>query len=83
MKSRGFLGLGKTAQMAAHLGSLGLMAGLEGQASQAIFLIVCPATVLQHWLKEMHQWAPIVRTGILHSISSTGKQLSSLSAKRK
>jgi SNF2 family DNA or RNA helicase len=48
---------------------------------QPIFLIVCPATVLEHWLQEMHRWAPFVRTGILHAISSTGKALTALASK--
>jgi SNF2 family DNA or RNA helicase len=73
------MGLGKTAQMATHLSSLGIAA--RKPQLQGIFLVVCPATVLQHWLKEMHFWAPYMRTGVLHSISSTGKALCSLSGK--
>jgi SNF2 family DNA or RNA helicase len=73
------MGLGKTAQMATHLSSLGI--AVRKPNLQGIFLVVCPATVLQHWLKEMHFWAPFMRTGVLHSISSTGKALCSLSGK--
>lgn len=46
--------------------------------ASAAFLIVCPATVLQHWLKEMHSWAPHIRTVILHSMSATGGELTRL-----
>jgi SNF2 family DNA or RNA helicase len=46
-----------------------------------IFLIVCPATIMQHWLKEMHHFAPKIRSCVFHSISSTGKALNSLSKK--
>jgi len=46
--------------------------------ASAAFLIVCPATVLQHWLKEMRHWAPHMRTVILHSMSVTGGELTKL-----
>lgn len=73
------MGLGKTAQVAVHFGSLGKMNHQLNQKKQAVFLIVCPATVLVHWVKEMHRWAPTMRTGILHTISATGKEILSLS----
>ena len=69
------MGLGKTAQICAHFGSLAAMTELVGSRLNAIFLIVCPATVLHHWLKEMHRWSPSMRTVILHGISSTGSEL--------
>lgn len=72
------MGLGKTAQVAAHFGSLGKMNHLLNDRRQAMFLIVCPATVMVHWVKEMHRWAPTMRTGILHTISTTGKEMLSL-----
>jgi SNF2 family DNA or RNA helicase len=43
-----------------------------------IFLVVCPTTVLHHWLKEMHRWTPALRCVVLHSISKTGAELSGL-----
>ena len=48
-------------------------------SAKAVFLIVCPATVLQHWLKEMRQWVPEMRTVIMHSISQTGGEVHKLS----
>lgn len=41
----------------------------------AMFIVVCPATVLYHWLQEMHRWAPFLRAVVLHSISSTACEL--------
>ena len=48
------------------------------RSDSAIFLIVCPATVLFHWLKELHRWAPSLRAVVIHSISKTGSELASL-----
>ena len=42
---------------------------------------MCPATILQHWLREFHHWYPSVRVCILHGVSSTGSQLNSLGDK--
>lgn len=83
------MGLGKTAQVCVHFGSLGKMnVRLHREQPQppaiplrqAMFLIICPATVLQHWLREMHRWAPLMRTGVFHTISTTGKELGSLAS---
>lgn len=51
--------------------------------ASAAFLIVCPATVLQHWLKELHTWAPSLRAVILHSMSVTGGELCRLGIESK
>lgn len=40
-----------------------------------MFLILCPATLLRHWIKELHQWSPHLRSVILHDISPVGKDL--------
>lgn len=29
-------------------------------------LVLCPATVLSHWLSELHAWAPQLRVVVLH-----------------
>lgn len=29
-------------------------------------LILCPATVLSHWMAELHVWAPQLRVVLLH-----------------
>jgi len=68
------MGLGKTAQICTHFGSLGRLKR-KRHKSTGIFLIVCPATLLQHWLNEMHKWEPTMRTVILHGISKTGGEL--------
>lgn len=96
------MGLGKTAQLCIHFGSLARQeavtsgsgagsahrqqshSGKSGDdhlklvpkaQAKPIFLVVCPATVLQHWLKEFHKWSPEMRVVILHSVSTTGNEL--------
>lgn len=49
------MGLGKTAQLCCHFGSLARKQR-KLRKKNGIFLVVCPATVLQHWLKEFHHW---------------------------
>lgn len=48
------------------------------EEASSIFLVVCPATVIHHWLRELHVWAPLMRCVVLHSISATGGELSRL-----
>ena len=86
------MGLGKTAQLCVHLDALarrhasrvassgGLRSKIntKERGNSAIFLIVCPATVLFHWLKELHRWVPSLRAVVIHSISKTGSELASL-----
>ena len=43
-----------------------------------LMLLVCPATVLQHWLDEFHNWAPRLRVVLLHSISSSFSEIQEL-----
>lgn len=72
-------GLGKTAQICSHFSSLGIMScDIFNKPLQDCYLVVCPATVLNHWLNEFHRWAPLVRTCILHSLSPTGGAISKL-----
>jgi SNF2 family DNA or RNA helicase len=66
-----FVGLGKTAQLCTHFNSL----ARPRENVNAIFLILCPATLLQHWLREMHRWSPSIRAVILHEISRTGGEV--------
>ncbi|RYY72131.1 DEAD/DEAH box helicase, partial [archaeon] len=42
------------------------------------FLIVCPATLLHHWVQEMHTWCAHMRTCVLHAISQTGREMGML-----
>ena len=42
------------------------------------FLVICPATVLQHWNREMNAWNPLARSIIMHSISPTFNEILSL-----
>jgi SNF2 family DNA or RNA helicase len=76
------MGLGKTAQLSVHFSSvaadqlssadmgLSSRASSVSSASAPIFLVVCPPTVLRHWVRELHRWAPKLRVFVLHAISS-------------
>ena len=55
------MGLGKTVSVSAFLGSL-----IANRKIKSVLLVV-PATMLQHWLKELSVWAPGLRRIILHS----------------
>lgn len=54
------MGLGKTVQISSFLGSMALSRKLRS------VLVVCPATVLSHWLSELATWAPGLRRILLH-----------------
>jgi DNA excision repair protein ERCC-6 len=57
------MGLGKTIMVAALLGSL-RHSGLLRPS-----LVVCPATVISHWVKELTTWYPPLRVLVLHDSS--------------
>ncbi|OEU20833.1 SNF2_N-domain-containing protein [Fragilariopsis cylindrus CCMP1102] len=59
------MGLGKTIQVASFLGSMAASRKLKA------ILIISPATLLQHWLKEMKRWAPGVRRFLIHQSGDT------------
>lgn len=54
------MGLGKTIQITAFL------AGLHHSNLFKPSLIVCPATMLKQWLRELREWYPHFRVAILH-----------------
>ena len=54
------MGLGKTVQITAFL------AGLHHSGLFKPSLIVCPATMLRQWLREIREWYPSFRVAILH-----------------
>mmetsp|Transcript_4359 Transcript_4359/g.10213 ORF Transcript_4359/g.10213 Transcript_4359/m.10213 type:complete len:1276 (+) Transcript_4359:56-3883(+) len=54
------MGLGKTVQISAFLGSMAASRKLKS------VLIISPATMLQHWLKELSIWAPGIRRILIH-----------------
>lgn len=54
------MGLGKTIQLVAFL------AGLHHSDKFRASLIVCPATVMRQWLRELRAWYPPFRVAILH-----------------
>ncbi|KAG4246191.1 hypothetical protein PC116_g5992 [Phytophthora cactorum] len=59
------MGLGKTVQLASFLGSL------HGARRLRTVLLLCPASVLLQWVRELHKWAPWMRVVLLHA-SGTG-----------
>jgi len=59
------MGLGKTVQVCSFLSSMAANRKLKSA------LIVCPATVLQHWLKELSVWSPGLRRILCHKSGET------------
>lgn len=55
------MGLGKTVQISSFLGSLHY-SGLFTSS-----LIICPATVMKQWVRELHHWWPQFRVSVYHS----------------
>eukprot|EP01117_Protostelium_nocturnum_P001278 TRINITY_DN1158_c1_g1_i1.p1 TRINITY_DN1158_c1_g1~~TRINITY_DN1158_c1_g1_i1.p1 ORF type:complete len:1186 (+),score=442.11 TRINITY_DN1158_c1_g1_i1:212-3769(+) len=55
------MGLGKTIQTISFLAGLHYNKLLDGPV-----MIVCPATVMQQWINEIHKWWPPFRTVLLH-----------------
>jgi DNA excision repair protein ERCC-6 len=51
---------GKTVQICGFLGSMASSRKLKS------VLVISPATMLQHWLKEMAKWAPGLRRILIH-----------------
>ncbi|GMR47824.1 hypothetical protein PMAYCL1PPCAC_18019 [Pristionchus mayeri] len=67
------MGLGKTVQTAVFLRAIAESKReeqLTGYTGLGPSLLVCPATLLHQWVKEMHQWHPLCRVAILHSCGS-------------
>ena len=60
------MGLGKTIQLAAFL------AGLHHSKKFRATLVVCPATVLRQWLRELRAWYPQFRVAVLHDSQRSG-----------
>ena len=68
-------GLGKTIQLVVFL------AGLHASGLYRPSLIVCPATVLRQWLRELRSWYPPFRVIILHDSARSGSILGSRASK--
>lgn len=69
MRPAAEMGLGKTVQLAAFL------AGLHQSGLFKPTLIVCPATVLRQWLRELRLWYPLFRVVILHDSSKSSSRI--------
>ncbi|KAJ2503427.1 DNA repair protein rhp26 [Coemansia sp. RSA 1972] len=56
------MGLGKTVQTAAFLASL-----YHSKMLSRPSIIVCPATLMRQWVRELHTWWPVLRVAIMHN----------------
>ncbi|XP_010072238.1 PREDICTED: DNA excision repair protein ERCC-6-like, partial [Pterocles gutturalis] len=69
------MGLGKTIQIIAFLASLSY-SKIRTRGSNCRYqglgptLIICPATVMHQWVKELHTWWPPFRVAVLHETGS-------------
>lgn len=59
------MGLGKTIQI------ISFLAGLHHSGLFRPSLVVCPATMLKQWLREIRSWYPSFRVAILHESART------------
>jgi len=64
------MGLGKTLQTIAFLAHLRFVRSVEGP-----YLIVCPLTVLSHWVSEFHRCCPSMRLLSLHGTQKDYERL--------
>ena len=55
------MGLGKTVQLVSFL------AALHNSGKYSTSLIVCPGSVLRHWVNEFRNWYPSIIPITLHS----------------
>eukprot|EP00898_Chlorokybus_atmophyticus_P005672 jgi/Chlat1/6105/Chrsp40S05678 len=61
-------GLGKTVQVSSFLGAL------HASGFYSPSLVVCPATLLRQWLRELRSWHPAFRVVVLHGPASEGER---------
>jgi SNF2 family DNA or RNA helicase len=54
------MGLGKTHQ------AMGLISGISESETSSITLIVCPTSVIDHWLDKMHKYIPKINSICFH-----------------
>ena len=67
------MGLGKTVQVIAFLAGLDSSELLlDGGRFRGLgpTLIICPATLLDQWVKHFHDWSPTIRVALLHQSGS-------------
>lgn len=67
------MGLGKTVQVIAFLAGLDSSELLlDGGRFRGLgpTLIICPATLLEQWVKHFHDWSPVIRVALLHQSGS-------------
>ena len=60
------MGLGKTVQVASFL------CALHHSGLYSPSIVICPATMLRQWRRELRIWAPRLKTTILHDSAMTG-----------
>ncbi|KAL2725260.1 DNA excision repair protein ERCC-6-like isoform X1 [Vespula squamosa] len=66
------MGLGKTVQVISFLAGLDCSELLsDGGRFRGLgpTLIICPATLMEQWVKHFHDWCPILRVAVLHQLN--------------
>ena len=58
------MGLGKTIEVVAYL------AGLHHSGKMGACLLMCPATIMNQWVREFHLWYPPIRAVLLHQVGA-------------
>lgn len=64
------MGLGKTAIVCVFIGSL-----IRSKLLKKPTIVLCPLTVAQQWIRELHIWCPELKAILLHS-TRTNKKIS-------
>ncbi|XP_076386841.1 DNA excision repair protein ERCC-6 isoform X2 [Megachile rotundata] len=67
------MGLGKTVQVIAFLAGLDCSELLsDGGRFRGLgpTIVICPATLMEQWVKHFHEWWPILRVVVLHQSGS-------------
>ncbi|KAG2374745.1 hypothetical protein C9374_010489 [Naegleria lovaniensis] len=59
------MGLGKTVQLSSFL------SGIAAAEAGKRFLVVAPLSVLQTWISELRQWAPLVTPYLFHALQKS------------
>ena len=71
------MGLGKTVQVSAFL------CALERSGLYRPTLVVCPATMLRQWRRELRAWAPRLNATILHESAVSSQALADANGNKK
>lgn len=71
------MGLGKTIQICQFFSSLHYsQIKLSGSKYRGLgtSIIICPATLIYQWVKELHKWFPLVKVIVIHNSTNTSSK---------